>query len=75
MHCVSGQASTLWWNIDFTTIVVAAAATSVVWVHFIFWCDEKTQIMFIFCMVAMTASTILTVLRTGASPPPPYTDP
>ena len=64
MHCVSSEYSRIWWNIDYISILIFSGMAAMIWIHFIFYCDSKLQIMFVFALLAFMTTTVCTVVLT-----------
>eukprot|EP01083_Nonionella_stella_P099272 279117_1 len=59
-HCMNEEISRKAWNIDFIWMLMCQCALSIVWIHFIFFCDLNQQILFSFFCIILSLIAIIT---------------
>ena len=60
LHCMNEEMSRKCWNCDFIFLLLFQCVISIIWIHFIFYCDLYQQILFGCCSIILSFTSMIT---------------
>ncbi len=62
LHCMNEEISRFCWNIDYIFLLLFQCVLTMIWIHFIFFCNINQQILFGFCCIILSFTSMISAI-------------